>query len=233
MPPKNKNLISKFIISAFMIFAVNVNLFSYIVHNGSGSGYEGGSGGSSLDTGKVSSIYTSIEGYIVEGAGYYLKANAGIQSLLNLVELQDMIGTDDAEMTRSVIDALDNITRARETFAKLIETAEATPYNPVVIEWLNHFDYNTFMTINNLNPVVFNELASYLFRGDITGTFKRTYAGICSIERLLTLISQELSENRVPGMTVFWELNERCAGASLFGSYAARVFQERNNIISK
>jgi hypothetical protein len=221
---------SKVLILLLILLIFNFSSFSRIYHNGSGSGYDDGSGGSSLDTGKVSSISNSIEGYIVEGAGYYLKSNAGIQSLLNLVELQDMNGTDDAEMTRSVINALDNTTRARETFAKLIETAEATPYNPVVIEWLNHFDYNTFMTINNLNPVVFKELASYLSRGDITGTFKRTYAGICYIEKLLTLISQELSENRVPGMTVLWELNERCAGTSLFGSYAARIFQEINNI---
>jgi hypothetical protein len=100
----------------------------------------------------------------------------------------------------------------------------------LVTERLKNFAYDTFMMDNGLNPVIFKELASYLSRGDITGTFKRTYAGICYIEKLLTLISQELSENRVPGMTVFWELNERCAGTSLFGSYAARIFQEINNI---
>jgi hypothetical protein len=224
----NRNLILKVFLVFSISIMVQINLLSYIYHNGSGSGYEGGSGGSSLDTGKVSSISNSIEGYIIEGAGYYLKANAGIQSLLNLVELQDMIGTDDAEMTRSVIAALDNITRARETFAKLIETAEATPYNPVVIEQLNHFAYDTFMTVNNLNPVIFNELASYLSRGDITGTFKHSYAGLCSLEKLLISIKEGLAMNQMPLLPVLWQLNETCAQTTLFGSYAARVFYEIN-----
>jgi hypothetical protein len=224
----NRNLILKVFLVFSISIMVQINLLSYIYHNGSGSGYEGGSGGSSLDTGKVSSISNSIEGYIIEGAGYYLKANAGIQSLLNLVELQDMNGTDDAEMTRSVIAALDNITRARETFAKLIETAEATPYNPVVIEQLNNFAYDTFMTVNNLNPVIFNELASYLSRGDITGTFKHSYAGLCSLEKLLISIKEGLAMNQMPLLPVLWQLNETCAQTTLFGSYAARVFYEIN-----
>ena len=224
----NRNLILKVFLVFSISIMVQINLLSYIYHNGSGSGYEGGSGGSSLDTGKVSSISNSIEGYIIEGAGYYLKANAGIQSLLNLVELQDMNGTDDAEMTRSVIAALDNITRARETFAKLIETAEATPYNPVVIDRLNKFDYDTFMTVNKLNPVIFNELASYLSRGDITGTFKHSYAGLCSLEKFLISIKEGLAMNQLPLLPVLWQLNETCAQTTLFGSYAARVFYEIN-----
>jgi len=39
--------------------------------------------------------------------------------------------------------------------------------------------------------------------------------------------------NRLPGMPVSRELNERCAGTSLFGSHAAQVFHEINNIKSK
>jgi hypothetical protein len=219
---------SKGLILLLILLIFNFSAFSRIYHNGSGSGYDDGSGGSSLDTGKVSSISNSIEGYIIDGAGYYLKANAGIQSLLNLVELQDMNGTDDAEMNRSVIAALDNITRAREIFAKLIETAEATPYNPVVIDRLNKFDYDTFMTVNTLNPVIFNELASYLSRGDITGTFKHSYAGLCSLEKLLMSIKEGLSMNQMPLLPVLWQLNETCAQTTLFGSYAARVFYEIN-----
>lgn len=224
----SRNLILKVFLVISISIMVQINLLSYIYHNGSGSGYESGSGGSSVDTGKVSSIYNSIEGYIIEGAGYYLKGNSNIQSLLNLVELQDMNGIDNMELTQLVNNALDNITRARETFAKLIEKAEATPYNPVVIDRLNYFDYETFMTINNLNPFIFKELESYLSRGDITGTFKRSYAGICSMERLLMFIKDGLSMNQMPLLPVFWQLNETCAQTTLFGSYVARVFHEIN-----
>ena len=171
------------VMGAVILLTTQFNAFALIYCNGSGSGYEGGSGGSSFATGKVSVILNPIESYIIEGAGYYLKGNAYIQSLLNLVELQDMNGINDAELAQLVNNALDNITMARETFAKLIEAAEATPYNQVVIEILHHFDYETFMTVNNLNPVIFKELQSYLSCGDITGTFERSYYRFYNIER--------------------------------------------------
>jgi hypothetical protein len=210
------------LIGTFILFTGHFNVFPYIVHNGSGSGY--GSGGENPG------LTNPVEALVIEGAGYFLQANIDIQLLLNRVELQDIDGIDNSELMQLVNKALENITRTRETYKRLIKTAKSTPYNPLVTERLKNFAYDTFMMDNGLNPVIFKELASYLSRGDITGTFKRTYAGICYIEKLLTLISQELSENRVPGMTVLWELNERCAGTSLFGSYAARIFQEINNI---
>ena len=213
------------LIGTFILFTGHFNVFPYIVHNGSGSGY--GSGGENPG------LTNPVEALVIEGAGYYLRANTGIQLLLKKVELQDIDAIDNSELVQLVSNALENITRTRETYKRLIKTAKSTPYNPLVTERLKNFAYDTFMMDNGLNPVVFKELASYLSCGDITGTFKRTYADVCYIERLLTLISQELSENRMPGMPVFWELNESCAGVSLFGSYVARVFQEVNIIKSK
>ena len=218
----------KILIFLFILMFFNFSEFSRIYHNGSGSGYDDGSGESSVITSKAATISNTIENYIITGAGYYLKGNASIQSLLNLVELQDMNGIDESEMILLVNNALDNITRARETFATLIDTAEATPYNPVVIERLHHFDYETFMTMNNLNPVVFKELQTYLSCGDITGTFKRSYYKIYYIEWLLVSIQTGLSSNNLPGLTVLWQLNELCADTTLFGSYAARLFYEIN-----
>jgi len=222
----SRNLILKVFLVVVISIMVQINLFAYICHNGSGSGYDDGSGGSSVATSKAATIYNPIENYIIAGAGYYLKGNAYIQSLLNLVELQDMNGIDAAEMILLVNNALDNITRARETFASLIDTAETTPYNPVVIELLHHFDYETFMTMNNLNPVAFKELQSYLSCGDITGTFKRSYYKIYYIEWLLVSIQTGLSSGNLPGLPVLWQLNELCADTTLFGSYAARLFYE-------
>jgi hypothetical protein len=219
---------SKILILFYILLFFNFSAFTRIYHNGSGSGYESGSGESSATSSKSATISNPVENYIITGAGYYLKGNAYIQSLLNLVELQDMNGVDDAELAQLVNNALDNITRARETFAKLIETAEASSYNPVVIEGLHYFDYETFMTMNNLNPVVFNELQSYLSCGDITGTFKRSYYKIYNIEWLLVSIQTGLSANNPPGLQVLWQLNELCADTTLFGSYAARVFYEIN-----
>lgn len=210
------------LIGAVILFTAHFNAFSFIVHNGSGSGFGSAGEGAGLNN--------PVEALIIEGAGYYLQANTYIQLLLKRVELRDIAGIDNSELVQVVNNALENVILTRDTYKRLIKTAKSTPYNPLVIDRLEHFAYDTFMLDNGLNTVTFKELASYLSRGDITGTFKRTYAGICSIEKLLTIIKQELSKNRMPVMPVFWKLNERCAGTTLFGSYAARVFQEINNI---
>jgi hypothetical protein len=225
MNKTNKKMPLYILLGAVILFTAHFNAFPYICHNGSGSGYGNEGDGSSLTN--------PVEALVIEGAGYFLQANTDIQLLLKQVELKDIDGIDNPGSMRVVNNALENIIRTRKTYKRLIKTAKSTPYNPLVMDRLKHFAYDTFMMDNRMNPVTFKELASYLSRGDITGTFKRTHTGICAIEKLLTRIKQELLGNRLPGIPVFWELNERCAGTSLFGSYAARVFQEINNIKSK
>jgi hypothetical protein len=212
------------LIGAAILLTAHFSAFSLICHNGSGSGY--GSPGESAG------LNNPIEALIIEGAGYYSQANKYIQMLLNRVELQDINGIDDSEIMQLVDDALENITLARRTYKRLIKSAKFTPCNPEVTDRLKTFAYDTFMTGNRLNRDTFKELVSYLSRGNITGTFKRSYAGICMIQRLLMSIKMALSVNRLPGLPVFWKLNECCAGTTLFGSYAARVFREINNIKS-
>ena len=212
------------VMGAVMLLTAHFNAFAYICHNGSGSGF--GSPGESAGTANP------VEALIIEGAGYYLQANTSIQLLLNRVELQDMNGIDNAELMQLTDNALHSINLARDTYQRLIKTARYTPYNQTIIHRLKHFAYDTFMREKGLNPVTFKELKSYLYRGNITGTFRRTYRCICMIHRLLTSIKMSLSINRQPGMKIYWNLNETCANTTLFGSYAARLFSEINKIKS-
>ncbi len=212
------------VMGAVILLTAHFNGFSRICHNGSGSGYE--------TPGESVGISNPVEALIVEGAVYYLQANTSIQLLLNRVELQDIDGIDNAELVQLVDNALENITLARHTYLRLIKTAGSTPYNQTVIHRLKHFAYDTFMMENGLNPVTFKELKSYLSRGDITGTFKRSYRSICMIHRLLKSIKMSLSVNRTHVMKVYWKLNETCADTTLFGSYAARLFREINSVKS-
>ena len=118
-----------------------------------------------------------------------------------------------------------NITLARMTYDRLVGLAEATPYNQGVILKLKAFDYDGFMTQNGLNAVVFSKLRDYLEKGDITGTLKHTRDNLAALEAQLSSVVQKLSLHQLPELTMTWTLNETCAYTSLFGSYAARVFQ--------
>jgi hypothetical protein len=207
-------------VSLFFIILMlsNNSLFAYISFNGSGSGYD------DPDTGEdLIKNTSSIDTLITEGAGYYLQGNSDIQTLLNRVELQDLKGIDYLEMQRLVDSALANITNARLTYEKLVSKAEATPYNPVVIEKLKSFDYNSFMIENRLNETIFKKAAGYLGNGDITGAFRHALAVVRYMEFLLTVVKTGMECNR---LEIYWRLNELCAETTLFGSFIARVFHQ-------
>ena len=195
-----------------------MNMFSYILQNGSGKGYESGDG----DSAAISSL--SIETLVIQGAGYFLEANSSIQTLLNRVEWQDFNGLSAGELEQLSQRAFTNIILAGMTYEQLSRVAESTPYNREFIAKLQAFDYHSYMTEMGLNAVVFNRLKVYLEKGDITGTFKHAHANMAVIKDLLTEIKTVIADNRLPGLSLLWKLNETCAETLLFGSYAARVF---------
>jgi hypothetical protein len=205
------------LVCIFMLFSNNI-LLSRIFSNGSGTGY-----GDPGEEGAASNA--TIESMIIEGAGYYLMCDSYIKSLLNRIELQDLNEIDYQEMQELINKALENITNARITYEKLVNKADATSYNPVVIEQLKSFDYKTFMIENRLNDVVFKQVEIYLSAGDITGTLKHVLLNIKEIEKLLVSVQTVTGLSRIEP---FWKLNELCSELSLFGSFVARVFYKIN-----
>ena len=219
---KHKHLIFLVLLVAFTAIIFTVNVYSYINFNGVGGGY--GSGGQGESPSIQSVEYQSIEYYIQAAATYYLEANSHIQTLLKLVEQQDLQGIDYSAMQSEVKRALYDMQMAKDTYGQLIRKAEATPYNETVLVKLRDFDYESFMEKNGLNPVLFVLVRQYLQNGDITGMFKRTHADVTVMIDLLVKIRDIVSQYRLPGVSLFRQLNETQALSSVFGSYAAGVF---------
>jgi hypothetical protein len=217
------NLVIKLLIASLIVFSLNFNIFGYVWNNGAGSGYEGDEGKSSVKEG-------TIKEYLIAGGGYYLSACSDIQKFLYLYEMQNGNGISiDYNKWEQVIDnALVNMTHAVETYDRLIKKAEVTPYDETVITWLRSFDYNGYMLDNGLNSVIFQCLAEFLKRGDITGLFKFIYSDLTNIKEMLVSIKGDLSINRVPEISIIRKLNESFSTLSLLGIYAPRIFYEKN-----
>jgi hypothetical protein len=84
------------------------------------------------------------------------------------------------------------------------------------------------MEKNGFNPVLFDLVRHYLQNGDITGMFKRTYADLTGMIDILNKIRESVSRYGLPGISLFRQLNEKQALASVFGSYAAGLFDRIN-----
>ena len=227
MRSKNKRFISKVLVGIIILVGFTICGFSFICHNGAGGVYGSGSStGSSTSGGEINTI--SIEDSIVEGGGYYLKANSAIQTLLQMVEWQEIQGMDYNEFQHVLDIAISNMHSAIFAYQRLIFKAEVTPYNEDVLQKLSEFDYQSFMEENRLNHYIFGEVEEYLKYGNITGIFQRTYFNFFDIANRLYVIDAGISQNKLPDITIFRELNESAAELSIFGSYTARVFHATN-----
>jgi hypothetical protein len=215
-----KHLILMIFTGLCTLLIIGMNAYPFINNNGAGGGYDGGGGGG------IVKYSDTIEDYIVKGGGYFLKADSDIKIILRMVELQDLQGIDYREMQTVVNSALENMNNAKQTYEALIQKAGITPYNQAVIDILKNFDYGTFRKENGLNSVIFSRVRSFLQMGDITGIFKHTYSRYLEIIVLLDLIKQSVYRYRLPGLSIFWRLNEKSAFTALFGSYVARVFYQ-------
>lgn len=219
---KQKKLSVKSLLITVITIFLCMNVYSYIDHNGAGIGYE--SSGESSGGSSICSQNNEIEYFIMLGAGHYLDAKTHIQQLLKAVEWQDIRGVNYFEMQVQVENALFHMKNAAYIYEKLIAAAEVTPYNKTVQALLKDFDYDDYMLVNGLNENLFDIVRHYLQSGDITGIFKRTYTNYKKIIQLLEAVKQEVNNNKMPGLSTFWQLNETLDNTSTIGSYAARVF---------
>lgn len=214
---KKSRLFPKALIGIFLIM-IYFNAFPFIYDNGAGTGYGGEGDKTSSYTGSM------IEGYIIEGAGYFLNGYSDVLMLLNKIEVSGTKGLDFTELNKLLDSALDNIKNSKNIYYNLIRAAEITPYNEPIISKLINFDYVSFMMKNSLNSEIFQAVEKNLRSGNITGIFKQNYADMEYLEGLLLIIKEKVSANEMPVINKLWKLNQEYASALLYGQYVAQVF---------
>ena len=221
MNRKKSRLFPKILIGISLIM-VYCNSFSLIYDNGAGSGYGG--------EGEKTSGYSgsTIEGYIIEGAGYFLNGYSDVLLLLNKIEVSGTTGLDFIELNKLLDNAISNIKDSKNTYENLIKVAEITPYSEPVISKLINFDYVSFMMKNGLNSEIFQAVEKNLRNGNITGIFRQNYSDMEYLEGLLLIVKEKVSMNEIPVINKLWKLNQKYASALLYGQYVAQVFHVIN-----
>lgn len=199
---------------------VHARMFS----NSSGFAFCEGDGTSSMGEAAPLCFYT-IEELVIKGAEYYFKANADINLLSEKVEISDIYGTDYFTLWWGVNSALDNMNMARYYYQELLYKANYTPYNQVVINKLQTYDYESFQEKNGVIKDILSEVEGYLKNGDVRGIYSRTATYFDTIINTLETIKGELEVKKVPDNTHMWNLNQTCAKVHMFGQYVARIFE--------
>lgn len=192
----------------------NAKGYTYVKANYSPIGFEPPEGKSNAP----------LEQYVVEGAGYFLNAYSDVLLLLNRVETADVQGIDYPGMQEILARAVSRMEMAKTAYTHLKETADITPYNPMVIETLISFDYDGFCEENHLIGSIFDEVKNYLAGGDIRGIYTQMLSDTENILLLLYSIQKEVDAQQMPKLKDFWKLNQWCSHSLLSGQYVSQIF---------
>jgi hypothetical protein len=173
---------------------------------------------------------TSLDNYIIDGAGYFLEAYSNTLLLMKKIEWNSKESLKTDEVKLLVEKALKNMELAREAYANLTRTADNTPYNPGVIEKLKDFDYDAFQKDNGLNPRVFSAVKSYLVNGEIRKIYYDFSSTIEEIIGLVKQVKRQIDAGNFTPVKEIWKLNGLFSESLLFGQYVSQVLYDIQGI---
>ena len=217
MKSNTMQVISKLFIGVFILWAVNINLFGLIFANYSECTFD--------ETCEEKSTST-VKPYVIEGAGYFLGSHSDFLLLLNRIEVSELKGIDYGELQGIMKKAISNMKGAKESYTALTELAQVTPYNEAFIQKLLDFDYDSFEKEYNLNGVIFDDVESYLGKGDVRGFYSRILSDIEKLLKSLNLIKITVDAEKFPEISDLWRLNDDFSKTLVFGQYAAEIFKK-------
>lgn len=231
----NRPICLRLVIVSFLFFLCYPG-YPYVLQNGSGKGYcETATESDCVEVARVSETATimsspeTIEYLVINGGRHFLNSHANYLLLLEKIEASSIDGIDFYQLEKLLDNSLEQIQLARDTYRKLIEKAEVTPYNPSFIKNLEDFDYDAHKLENNLNGTIFSNVCFFLKEGNITGAYGFSYSNFFEIEKALNNLRVSIAINKIPQIEELWKINENYSDALLFGQYAARVYMSQNH----
>ena len=211
MIKKNNSVILRLLVGVLVLFLFNYSVFARVIQNGASEGFE--------EPGS-----TTIQGYVIEAAGYFLESHADFLLFLNRIELADLNGADYPELQSMIDNTIAHMTYAKTKYIDLTQMADTAPYDQSFINALLNFDYVSLQQAKSLNSVIFNEVETYLSAGDIRGILHRTLADTQEILDMLTPIKAAVDAETLPATEDLWRVNQFYSETQLVGQYAAEVF---------
>ncbi|MCK4763331.1 MAG: hypothetical protein KAW12_14125 [Candidatus Aminicenantes bacterium] len=219
MTDRNKNTLSKIFLGAAVLLLFSLYSTAVIYYNEAPKGLCG-SGESS------SSTTETLNGYVIEGAGYFLGSYSDFLHFLKLIELAELDGLQYGEAGMTLDRAIEKMENAKEVYTMLKEAADNTPYDPVVIEKLLNFDYDWFQKKNGLNEPIFDKVKGYLEKGEIKELFGKALSDTEEVLKIAKKIKASIDAEEIPELSILWDLDETLSQSLRFGQYVARVFHD-------
>lgn len=215
---KEEFMINRDLRILFLVIIASVsmisNLEALIFLNGVGGGGGDGELGYRVQVAPLS----------MEAATLFLQSNADTYLLLGEVEKYYNSYFDFSTALTYSVSAAQKIQQAETLYLNILRIIKKGGVQPAVIAKLADFDYVGFADANDLNKEIMLEVAFYLINGDVAGLVGKNIDNLQNIRRLYFKINQGLRQFTRPQIKCFWALLNQYSKATLFGNYAALVF---------
>ena len=162
---------------------------------------------------------------ITESAGCFLNSHSAYQAFLNRVEMADINGIEFNELKDILYNALDNMEKAKAAYANVKTAALKVPNDPVMIDKLMKFDYDSFQVNYDLIGPIFEKVKGFLIKGDVSGIDDAMLANMDNILRQLYEVKAALAKTQLPDIALLWQLNQSYTNAQLFGQYMSQIIK--------
>ena len=150
-------------------------------------------------------VKNSMESKMVDASSLFFQSHIEALNLINEVELSSKMGFDfngALEYTNKAIKLLES---ARLKYTEVLETGKNLGYNELKRSMFTSFDYESFISTYNLNPVVAKRVHAYLAVFDVIGAHNQNIDNLSSCLSTLYSIKANLAVNKLEN-GLYWEL---------------------------
>lgn len=166
----------------------------------------------------------SMQSLVVSGASHFLGSYSDILLFLDGCEVATIQEADFLSMQTNLDRAIAKLESARDMYIYLTGEAERTPYNDEIIQKLMEFNYRKFQKSNRLNPLVYEDVCSFLGVGNVRGAYSYILNRMENLLEELYLVRKMINTRSFPKIGMLWNLNRKYSDLLLFGQYMTMVF---------
>ena len=210
----------KLVISLIALFLVLVgDAFGLVMLNDSDGGFP-------PPNVEATSGNETIRQLVNESASCFFKSYGQFMFFLNEVELGELNGVNFSSLQLHIDAATAYMKTCQNTYNSLNILADSTPYKEDFISRLKEFDYDAFRKEKKLTLEIFEEVKSYLKKGDIKGMYKKALLETQQILDSLNGMKEEVDSFYAPTTDKIWELNNSYYNLTIWGQYSSMIFVE-------
>jgi len=164
---------------------------------------------------------SQTEGFIIDGASYFLQSYADILLILNESEIGLKNGIHGERVFQLVETARDKLETAIKQYSLALALIKKTVFSETWLQTLKTFDYEGLAAARHLHPDVMQQVSAFLSNCDVVGLYQRLLDNMKKLQTQLQEMAKNAPNGILPGMEQLRTLYQLYSDSMLLGYYTS------------